>query len=128
MGWISMYKFVNRIFSYELIKYIKNNFWTFKDCLLRLRNYEAELRRKKDERLNEFEESSNLWKFVFFFTFWSSPFLSTFDLWEELEELFLKKKIFFWFFVYFFLFILFSPITMSRIVGFYFLLLCDWLY
>ncbi|ESW25721.1 hypothetical protein PHAVU_003G060000 [Phaseolus vulgaris] len=26
----------------------------------RLRNYEAELRRKKDERLNEFEESSNL--------------------------------------------------------------------
>jgi len=24
----------------------------------RLRNYEAELRRKKDERLNEFEESS----------------------------------------------------------------------
>ncbi|KAK7348641.1 hypothetical protein VNO80_23229 [Phaseolus coccineus] len=26
----------------------------------KLRNYEAELRRKKDERLNELEESSNL--------------------------------------------------------------------
>ena len=56
--------------------------WVYLCCVQermneRLRDYEAELRRKKDERLNEFDESSKFWKivvFFFFFTFWCSLF------------------------------------------------------